>query len=423
MYRSLLALLLTACLLTPVLAEEASELDQKTERLKQVKSRIQSLHKQLVSTETERDRQNRTLQETEKRIGDIARRIRVTDQSLRRKQRELAKLEAERGDARLTLDKHQKTLERQIRAAYAMGRQEKVKILLNQQDPAVVSRVMVYYDYFNEARIAQMGVIEESLKALDRIEREIAQEEIRLQQLQAKNRNERKQLVAAQEGRRKILASLELKLKDKGKELSHLKQDESQLQSLISNIQEALSDIPLGPEAHEPFRTRKGKLPWPSRGRLVANFGSQREVGKLKWDGVMIAAPEGREVRAVHHGRVAFADWLRGFGLLLIIDHGDGFMSLYGHNQSLFKETGEWVEPGEVIAQVGRSGGRTTSGVYFGIRHNGKPQNPKKWCKRVSGGRVSGRLGIGPGTPLFGTGSEWHWRLEISAKNFEHMSS
>jgi septal ring factor EnvC (AmiA/AmiB activator) len=423
MYRGLLALLLTACLLTPGLAEESSELDESSQRLKQVKSRIQSLHNQLVSTETERDKQNRTLQETEKRIGDIARRIRVTDQSLRRKQRELANLESERGDARLTLDKHQKTLERQIRAAYAMGRQEKVKILLNQQDPAVVSRVMVYYDYFNEARIEQMGVIEESLKALDRIEREIAQEETRLQQLQAKNRNERKQLEAAQEGRRKILAALDIKLKDKGKELSHLKQDESQLQSLISNIQEALSDIPLGPEAHEPFRTRKGKLPWPSRGRLVASFGSQREVGKLKWDGVMIAAPEGREVRAIHHGRVAFADWLRGFGLLLIIDHGDGFMSLYGHNQSLFKETGEWVEPGEVIAQVGSSGGRATSGVYFGIRHNGTPQNPKKWCKRVSGRRVSGVMGVDTGTPIFETGSEWHRQRVFCPMDFEHMSS
>jgi septal ring factor EnvC (AmiA/AmiB activator) len=117
-------------------------------------------------------------------------------------------------------------------------------------------------------------------------------------------------------------------------------------------------------------------------------------VGKLTWDGVLIAAPEGREVRAIHHGRVAFADWLRGFGLLLIIDHGDGFMSLYGHNQSLFKETGEWVEPGEVVAQVGSSGGRTRSGIYFGIRHNGEPQNPQQWCRRTRGRTVSMRGGI-----------------------------
>ncbi|MCU7842284.1 MAG: peptidoglycan DD-metalloendopeptidase family protein [Candidatus Thiodiazotropha sp. (ex Monitilora ramsayi)] len=415
MPRGLLALLLTACLLAPCLALATSELDEKAQRLKQVKSRIQSLHQQLVSTESQRDKQSLALQETEKQIGEIARRIRVTGQSLRRQQRQLAGLEAERADARLNLDKHQSTLERQIRAAYAMGRQEKVKILLNQQDPAVVSRVMVYYDYFNEARIEQMGIIEESLKTLNRIEREISREETRLQQLQAKNRNESQQLEAAQEGRRQIIATLDRQLQDKGKELTHLKQDESQLQSLISNIQEALSDIPLGPAAHEPFRTRKGKLPWPSRGRLVANFGTKREVGKLTWDGVMIAAPEGREVRAIHHGRVAFADWLRGFGLLLIIDHGDGYMSLYGHNQSLFKETGEWVEPGEVVAQVGSSGGRSTSGVYFGIRHNGSPQNPKKWCKRVNGRRVSHWMGAVPGTLTIEPGSQQH-------RNREHIT-
>ncbi|MCU7795544.1 MAG: peptidoglycan DD-metalloendopeptidase family protein [Candidatus Thiodiazotropha sp. (ex Myrtea spinifera)] len=413
MRQGLLALLLTVWLMPPCLAADEPDLDAKTQQLNQVKSRIKSLHQQLVSTESQRDKQSLVLQETEKKIGQIARRIRTTGQSLRRQQRQLADLEAERGDARLNLDKHQSTLERQIRAAYAMGRQEKVKILLNQQDPAVVSRVMVYYDYFNEARIEQMGIIEESLKALNKIEREISREELRLQQLQAKNKNERQQLEAAQKGRQQIIASLDRELKDKGNELNNLKQDENQLQSLISNIQEALSDLPLDPAAHKPFLTRKGKLPWPSRGRLVASFGTQREVGKLKWDGVMIAAPEGREVRAIHHGRVAFADWLRGFGLLLIIDHGDGYMSLYGHNQSLFKETGEWVEPGEVVAQVGSSGGRTTSGVYFGIRHNGAPQNPKKWCKRISGRRVSLWEGALPGTLAIIPGSQQHREHEF----------
>jgi murein hydrolase activator len=119
----------------------------------------------------------------------------------------------------------------------------------------------------------------------------------------------------------------------------------------------------------------------------------------------MIAAPEGREVRAIHHGRVAFADWLRGFGLLLIIDHGDGYMSLYGHNQSLFKETGEWVEPGEVIAQVGNSGGRARSGIYFGIRHNGAPENPIKWCKHIRGRQVSSHETFASGTLVHRDGS------------------
>ena len=388
-FRRGLAILFLVCLMPMGQADEEQDLEAKARQLEQLKSRIDSLNRNLRSTESKRDEQSRELRKTEEKIGLIARRIRVTNQSLRRQKRQLAELEAERADARLKLDNHQSSLERQIRAAYAMGRQEKVKILLNQQDPAVVSRVMVYYDYFNAARIEQMDRIEASLRELRRIEQEIAREERRLQQLQAKNTNERKQLEAAKRGREEIIAQLSRQLKDQGNELKVLKDDESQLTSLISNIQQALSDLPLDPSAHDPFRSRKGKLPWPASGRLVASFGSQRDVGKLTWDGVMISAPEGREVRAIHHGRVAFADWLRGFGLLLIIDHGDGFMSLYGHNQSLFKETGEWVEPGEVVAQVGSSGGRTRSGIYFGIRHNGKPQDPKSWCKRTQGRKVS----------------------------------
>jgi septal ring factor EnvC (AmiA/AmiB activator) len=388
----LLAGSIVACLLMPMaLAAEETDLEAKTRQLHEVKSRIESLNRTLRTTENQRDVESRALRETEQKIGRIARRIRATDQSLQRQKRQLAELEAQRADARLKLDSHRSSLERQIRAAYTMGRQEKVKILLNQEDPAVVSRVMVYYDYFNAARISQMEQIEESLRELNQIEHEIAQEEQRLQQLQSKNNHERLHLEAAKHGRKEIIAQLNHQLKDKGLELSGLKDNENQLTSLISDIQQALADLPLDPAAHDPFRSRKGKLPWPASGDLVANFGSRREVGKLKWDGVMIAAPEGREVRAIHHGRVAFADWLRGFGLLLIIDHGDGFMSLYGHNQSLFKETGEWVEPGEVVAQVGSSGGRTHSGIYFGIRHNGEPQNPKLWCKRTQGRSISAR--------------------------------
>ncbi|MCM8856872.1 MAG: peptidoglycan DD-metalloendopeptidase family protein [Candidatus Thiodiazotropha sp.] len=382
--RMALSLVLAVILLPlPSLAEQSDQAARA--KLEQVKNRIHSLQGQLRSTKGKREEHSQALQQTEMQIGAFARRIRATEQSLKRQKRRLADLEGERADARLSLDQHRSSLERQIRAGYAMGRQEKLKILLNQQDPAVVSRVMVYYDYFNSARVDQMDEIKESLKQLKIIERDIAQEEQRLQQLLAKNHKQKQQLEAAQLGRKEIIASLNSRLKDKGQELDTLKSDEKQLRSLLSDIQQALSDIPLDPAAHVPFNSRKGKLPWPSRGKLMARFGSNRDVGKLKWDGVLIAAPEGQEVRAIHHGRVAFADWLRGFGLLLIIDHGDGYMSLYGHNQSLFKETGEWVEPGEVVAQVGNSGGRVTSGIYFGIRHNGQPKNPTQWCQRIKG--------------------------------------
>jgi septal ring factor EnvC (AmiA/AmiB activator) len=255
--------------------------------------------------------------------------------------------------------------------------------------------MMVYYDYFNAARLERMELIRRNLNKLTRIEREISEEERRLQQLHAKVEQEKAQLEKAQVERQRIIAGLSRELQGKEQALKGLKADEKQLQSLLVKLQEVLADIPLDSTTDNPFKTRKGKLPWPSKGRVAASFGSARVVGKLRWDGVLIAAPEGREVRAIHHGRVAFADWLRGFGLLLIIDHGEGYMSLYGHNQSLFKETGEWVEPGEVVAQVGNSGGRNEPGVYFGIRHNGEAEDPKRWCKRTKGNRV-GRLLLYP---------------------------
>ncbi len=370
--------------------EEQSKMDEKARELEQIKARILHLRRQLRAVEGERKEQNSALSLTEKKIGAIARRIRVVGQRLQRQQRRLSDLEQERADSRLQLDRHRQVLERQVRAAYAMGRQEKVKILLNQQDPAIVSRLMIYYDYLNAARMEQMDLIQQNLRNLTRIEREITAEEQRLQQLFAKEEQEKLQLESAQGDRKQIIAGLSKKLKSKGQELDGLKANEKELENLLVNLQEALADIPLETTTINPFISRKGKLPWPTNGQLAANFGTSREVGKLRWDGVLIAAPEGREVKAVHHGRVAFADWLRGFGLLLIIDHGDGYMSLYGHNQSLFKETGEWVEPGEVVAQVGSSGGRSTPGVYFGIRHNGKAKDPQKWCKRIKGNRIIG---------------------------------
>jgi septal ring factor EnvC (AmiA/AmiB activator) len=379
--------LLLVISLDPVTAKESAQTARV--KLERVKERIKSLQRQLHSTKGEWEQHSEALQKTEKKIGDFARRIRVTQQSLNRQKRRLADLENRRADARLHLDQHRASLEGQIQAGYVMGQQDKLKILLNQQDPAVVSRVMVYYDYLNSARVQQMKTINQSLRQLQSVEREIAQEEQRLQQLLSKNNNQKQQLEATRSGREQIIVKLNKHLKDKGDELDSLKSDEKQLQSLLAEILQALSDIPLDSTAHVPFNTRKGKLPWPSRGRLAASFGSKRKLGKLKWDGVLIAAPQGREVRAIHHGRVAFADWLRGFGLLLIIDHGDGYMSLYGHNQSLFKETGEWVEPGEVVAQVGNSGGRSSAGVYFGIRHNGQPINPIHWCERIKGRKIA----------------------------------
>jgi septal ring factor EnvC (AmiA/AmiB activator) len=354
-------------------------------KLEQVTARIQSLQDQHQSTQGEWARHNRTLRDTEQEIGTLTKDIQETKQNLARQKQQLLKLEDNRADAQEQLNQQRSSLGGQLRAAYAIGQQEKIKILLNQEDPEVVSRIMVYYDYFNSTRLKQMDKIQLNLRQLDTIAQKIAQEKTRLQQYQGKNFVLVQQLETAQEGRKEIISSLNNQLLSQDKELESLKSNKKQLQTLLLDIQKALVDIPLDPEAHVTFHSRKGQLPWPSPGELVALYGTQRKVGRLKWDGVLIAAPQGQEVRAIHHGRVAFSDWLRGFGLLLIIDHGDDYMSLYGHNQSLFKETGDWVEPGEVVAQVGNSGGQPSSGVYFGIRHNGQPVNPSGWCQRLNG--------------------------------------
>ena len=148
----------------------------------------------------------------------------------------------------------------------------------------------------------------------------------------------------------------------------------------MKSLGELLADIPSSPSESRPFSSLKGKLPWPVKGSFLGRFGQSKNTGDLKWNGVLIKAKLGTPVRVISHGRVAFSDWLQGFGFITIIDHGDGYMSLYGHSESLFKQTGDWVQAGEVIATVGDSGGQPISGVYFEIRSRGKPVNPSKWC-------------------------------------------
>ncbi len=155
---------------------------------------------------------------------------------------------------------------------------------------------------------------------------------------------------------------------------------ERELQQLLSGLQHALVDFPM--VVRDPFAGQKGSLSWPLRGRLVNDFGQPRAGGRLQWQGVMLGAERGTEVRAVYHGRVAYADWLPGMGLLMVIEHGDGFLSLYGHNESLYREVGDWVEAGETIGTVGDSGGKLLSALYFEIRRGVTPLNPHQWLGR-----------------------------------------
>ena len=389
-------LLLAALILSPAVAQE-EQISSKEQELKALQDEISTLQQTLHSRRDRRQQLQAKLQQAEQRIGKSTRQLRELAVRLKQQQQRLARLRDERSAQQQALAGNRQALVRQIRSAYVMGRQERIKILLNQQDPATVSRMMVYYDYFNRARARQIASIDRILRQLSVTETALLEEEQALQQTRQRVASEKAELDREQAGRQQVLALLNREIDEKGQALQRYRRDEQQLQTLLERLQSEFAALPLETEKHKPFKRLQGGLAWPAQGRLVTLFG-QRRAGNLKWDGVVIAASEGSEVRAIHHGRVAFADWLRGFGLLLIIDHGDGYMSLYGHNQSLFKDTGEWVEPGETVALVGNSGGQASAGVYFGIRHNGRAVNPKKWCKRVRGNRIG--LKMQPSAPV-----------------------
>ncbi len=378
---------------------QAAPLETKKEELQQVRGRISHLQSELKSAKDHQLELNKNLQAVEQKIGKLARRLRVLAGSLARQQKQLQQLQKKQTQQEQALDIHRSLLSQQIRTAYAMGRQERIKILLNQQDPATISRVMTYYDYFNQARMEQLVLIQTLINNLQETEADLISETNRLEELQAKELQQQDALKTAQLARYEVVKSLAGVISSKGQELGGLKRNEKQLKSLMQRLQQELSAVPTEAVSHKAFRTLKGRLPWPSKGKLIARFASSKGAG-MRWDGVVIAGQEGQEVKAIHHGRVAFAEWLRGFGLLLIIDHGNGYMSLYGHNQSLFKEVGDWVEAGEMIALVGSSGGRLKSGVYFSIRKKGRPVNPKRWCKKIKGNRVTSVLGVSSKTAL-----------------------
>ena len=348
-------------------------------------SSITGLEAEIHQTRGQHESLSSRLAAAEREIGELVRTMNELDQQRSELKADLEVLRSRQNEEQGMLRREQDLLKRQLRSAYITGRQERLRILLNQQDPAPLSRTLAYYDYLNRARAARMQEIQYRIDKLASLGTQISARESELEKLKQERLTEKLVLEQTQVERQQIISTLALQLTQSGAALEQLKQDEAQLNILLQGIQQKLRDQDNPRQL--PFRKLKGKLPWPASGRIRASFGSSK-IGDLRWDGVIIAAPEGRKLHAVHAGRVAYADWLRGYGLLLIIDHGDGYMSLYGHNQSLFKETGDWLEAGEVIGLVGSSGAQSATGIYFGIRHEGKAVNPARWCKKGRGKQV-----------------------------------
>lgn len=357
----------------------------KEAELSRLRTLISELQVDLDKVQNHYDQLRAELGDAERKIGKLSNSLKKLSKRLKKKQKSLKQLKKKRAGLQQAVSSQRGHLADQVRAVYAMGNQSSLKILLNQEEPAAVGRVMMYYDYLNRARTDQIATLLESLEVLDEVKRKISTETKQLEQLRSRRLSEKEALEEKHKQRGTLVAKIELELQSKDRRLQAMHKDEKELARLLGFLAEALEDIPAESGESQPFASLKGKLNWPTKGKLLERFGSKRGVGNLRWQGVMIKAKEGGQVRAISHGRIAFADWLRGYGLLIIVDHGDGYMSLYGHNQSLYKETGDWIEAGDAIAIVGESGGQQKTALYFEIRHQGKPANPEKWCRKSAG--------------------------------------
>ena len=363
--------------LSPLLAANSS---RDEERLQKLRSRIETLQEKLNETRGRRDSVREEVRDLEQRIGDLLHNIRKTDARLRANERKLADLKARAVRESGNLTVQQKQLARQIYSAYVTGNQDYPKMLLNQENPTSVARVLTYYRYLNRERTQRITDIEATLSQLEVLKKQIRNQSEELETLRNTQHEQKTSLETARTRRRELLASLNREVHSQSENIDKLRSDEKRLGQLVEELKTVLPETPL-PSGETRFTKLRGRLPLPTKGRILARYGAQKNVGNLKWRGLFISGREGQNVIAVHRGRVVFADWLRGFGLLLILDHGDGYMTLYGHNQSLHKAVGEWVEAGEVIASLGNTGDVAQPGLYFEIRQNGEPRDPLIWCK------------------------------------------
>ncbi|MFL1491204.1 murein hydrolase activator EnvC family protein [Pseudomonas antarctica] len=423
MLRALITLALV-CLLQPAFADERAQTQQQLDATRQD---ITELKKLLGKLQEEKSGVQKDLRGTETEMGKLEKQVQELQKELKKSESELERLDAEKKKLQSARVEQQRLIAIQARAAYQSGRQEYLKLLLNQQNPEKFARTLTYYDYLSKARLAQLKGFNETLRQLANVEQEIADQQSQLLDQKTALDTQRDQLETVRKERQQALAKLNSDVKARDAKLQAREQDQAELATVLKTIEETLArqareaeearqkaliaqqeaqkkrqreaelaattDAPAraasgplvssaGENFGDPFASARGKLPWPVDGRLLARFGETRgNDTRAKWDGVMISAAAGSQVHAVHGGRVVFADWLRGAGLLVILDHGNGYLSLYGHNQTLLKSAGDVVKAGESISTVGNSGGQDTPALYFAIRQQGRPSDPAQWCR------------------------------------------
>ena len=357
-----------------------SDEEKTRQQLQQLQSDIKRINRELSSARSRRGSLLAQLREAETELGELNRQLGETHQNMDRGKAKLSELQAERDGLLAAKDKQQARVATELRTAWQLGNQGQIKVLLNQESPHTIARAMAYYRYFFDARNELINDYRQTLSELEQVQAGITTTLDQLEQDAAEIARKQEQIQRTQATREEAVARLNSSIEDKSGQLKAMEEDRRELEELLAAIEEAVVNLQV-PENYQAFKDARGKMPWPVKGKHANRYGKARNQGNMRWQGVNIQAKEGETVRAIHHGRVVYADWFRGSGLLLIVDHGDGYMSLYAHNQSLLREVGEWVTAGTPISTVGKSGGITRPTLYFEVRHQGKPTNPANWCK------------------------------------------
>ena len=361
-------------------AQRTAQEQQAKAKLDAVRAQIKALTSQQNATAGERGDAANTLREKEVALAVIAKEAHALDEKLAVQQARFEQLKVERSGLESTLKAQRDELAALLRSAYALGHNEELKLLLQQDDVAAIARVLAYHRYFQRAQVGRIEKLRDDLQRLADIQTAIETTTKQLAATRDARDAEAEKLDGERVERAQLVAAIDAKLKDQGARIAALGKDASALNELLDRLRDVFADIPRQLVGEAPFASARGKLARPLQGKVVTGFGATDESGRRS-SGILIAAKTGTAVHAVAHGRVVFADWMRGYGLLIIVDHGDGYLSLYGCNETLLKDVGDWVDADETLATSGASGGQKTPGLYFELRAKGQPVDPRGWLK------------------------------------------
>lgn len=378
------AILILATLAWPVAAAQGAEQDldraEAESRLGQVLAEIDQLKTRLESSRTEQRKEQDRLRNLDLRIQQANGDLRKLQEQKAAQQQELEALLQQRSEYLAQLEQRMDQLAEQLRRSYRNSRQSRIQLVLNQDDPGRLGRLLAYYDYYARAQADRIALLRSALTTLEVMQQSIDRQLSQLERLRAEQQAALEGLGEQRAQRQVLMAELASQIGSEASRLQELERNRQDLEALIERLTNVLADIPPDLGNHVGVEKQKGRLPMPLQGPVKHAYG-QRRSGGLNWQGWLIGAKAGTEVAAIAYGRVAFADWLRGYGLLIIVDHGQGYMSLYGYNESLLHDAGAWVEPGDPISIVGTNPGNE-QGLYFELRKAGKAIDPAGWLSR-----------------------------------------